>query len=434
MSSYKRNAQLDRASVIKSMINSRAITQDGGDWLTLRLDPFHDFQRPIAGYPDADSMDTVVSAITYEYNVSKPAAAAGNWDAHVFTLPRTYVSSNTVATNGGNQQITLGTDVYSLGLVNVSKADAGQPLFPTTDPVVATNFSMESISTFAQVEEGVSRVIGMGLEIIDTTAALYKQGSLSAYRLPSWEGLPSMVGTLNNAGTMQTNSQVTAMAAPPSTVTEVTQYKSTVQWEAKEGVYMAIGQEGIENPFFNKRSQLKALTAHGYSDAGVATITSLYASTALQAPPLLTAAYGPQMKQVNCTQSGVILNGLHNDATFKVRVRVYVERAPLKTDTDLVPLSSPSAAYDYKALQLYSLVQSMLPIAVPVGFNAKGDWWRIIANVISKIAPVLGSVLTPIFGPEAGLIAGGVSTVANSVSRIGAKKRQVQKKALPAPK
>lgn len=416
-SQYTRGKQLDRAGAINKMIASRQLTPEGADWLTLRMDPYHDFQRPIAGYPDADDFDTVVSVRNYEVNVSKPAGSAGNWDAHIFTLPYSY-NNGSLGTSVASQ-ITESANAYVTGLVNVAKDDAGGPLWLTASPVASGNFSLTHVDTFSGVSEGCSRVIGLGIEIIDTTAALYKQGSLTAYKMPTSLQDVTTAGVLNSAGTMQSNINTTIIRAPPSTVGEAVLYRNAVQWEAKDGCYMAIGQQGVNNPFTKGTKQFVYVSPdETLTGTDVVYGTTTAGLTALQAPPILTAVRpGVNVKKVNVTQSGIFLSGLHNDATFKVRVRVYIERAPQNADTDLIPLASPSAPYDYKALALYSYLQSEMPVAVPVSFNAKGDWWRWILRTVGKLAPVLGTVLTPVLGPEAGMIGAAAGNVVSGISK-----------------
>lgn len=410
-----------RADAMSQAIKTTGLSPGGADWLTLRLDPYHDFNRPIAGYPDADSLDTVVSVNNYELNVSQPGALGANWDAHIFTLPLSYVFA---VNNGGfdaTQNFVETANSYSLGLVNISKDAAGGPLFPTANPVASGNFSMAAVAPFNEVSNGVSRVIGLGIEIIDTTAEIYKQGSLTAYQMPECTLESTQFGNLNAAGTVQTQGIHNMLVTPPSLVTEAVLYRSSVQWEAKEGAYISVGQEGVNNPFRMNTYEGLAITPNGQLTTGQSMATINTVSTAPQAAPLLTAsrpAYN--YKSVNATQSGVILSGLDSHATFKIRVRVYVERAPTRSETDLIPLATPSADYDPVALRLYSQLSAVLPIAVPVGFNAHGDWWRMIVNALKSIIPVVGTVLTPILGPEAGVIGSAVGALIPS-QKVGRK-------------
>jgi hypothetical protein len=431
---YTRSKKLDRAAIINKMIAQGQITEDGGDWLTLRLDPYHDFLRPIAGYPDADNFDTVVSVFNYEYNVSKPAAAAANWDAHVFTLPVV------------QQAFLLGTDVdgtntcsaatYNLGLVNVAKADAGQPLFPDADPIVATNFSMTSIASFDDTIGGVSRIIGFGVEIIDTTAQLYKQGALTAYKMPVCSGSLMQLKHSNAGATIISNNTYEYINAPPKNPSEAIVYRNSVQWEAKDGAYVIVGQEGVNNPFTQACRRSFIISRDSVLDGTDITLsTSNNGGLTALAGTALSSQIPPAGQMMNVSQQGIFLSGLANDATFKIRVRIYLERAPILSNPELVALASPSAPYDVQSLEMYSRVASMVPSAVPVGFNAKGDWWRIIVNTLKKVAPIVGTVLTPFIGPEAAVIGNAVGQMIPQ-QKVGGDRNPPRKggKQRPAPK
>lgn len=423
--SYTRGKKKDRGDIIERLIGSNQLTRDGADWLRLRMDPYHDLQRPIAGYPDSNCLDTVVSALNYEYTLTKPAGSVGAWDAHIFTLPVKGMTVDVGSFTPVTDKFKQTAGAYGVGLVTIVKDDTGCPLFPTADPVASANFSMASMNAFSGVEDGMSRVIGMGLEVIDTTAEMYKQGALTAYRMPAVRESLTTIGYENTAGTIITNSLVDVIMSPPSTVAEAVLYRNSVQWDARKGVYMVLGQEGIDLPFEVERKYGVYITPDpGCATAHVAVASRcLCVAAAASAPPIPTptAPYSTS-KHVNVTQNGIFLTGLANSASFKIRVRVYVERAPLRTETDLVALATPSAPYDAKALELYSILVSNLPVAVPVDFNAKGDWWRWILRAVGSLAPVVGTF----FGPSGTAIGTAVSGLTGSILQASKKKKSVQ--------
>jgi hypothetical protein len=401
-----------RTDVLDRLVSAKKLTPDGARWLTLNLDPFHDYQVPVAGYPDADCFDTIVSARNYEYNLSKPAGSAGNWDAHIFTLPFTFSTMYLGTLNGTGQFLEAGAQ-RSLGMVNVAKDDTGNPLFPTADPVVSANFEITPLNaSFDGINEGCSRVIGLGIEVIDTTAQLYKQGALVAYRVPTVQDSSCTFAYGTAAANLQGSIQGKFVASPPSSVNEAVLYRSHVEWEARQGCYLTVGQNGIDNPFRYPEPTTIVVAEEPNVRSEVALVGVQQACTALNAPPLVTSVSALNtVKTVNITQSGIFLTGLSNSATFKIRVRCYIERAPLRTDLDLIPLGTPSASFDSRVLELYSRLVHELPVAVPVSFNAKGDWWRMILNILQKVAPVVSTVLAPSVGPIAPVIGGLTSTI-----------------------
>lgn len=433
MSQHQQNFNVtrkERAVSMRHLIAAKELSPSGADYVTLSLDPFHDFNRPIAGYPDADSYDTVVSVRNYEYTLSKPAASAANWDAHIFTLP--FDSTRFYNGNSVGGMFTQTAETYTMGLVTVAKDDAGGPLFPTALPVASANFEMDYINTFDGVQDGMSRIIGMGLEVIDVTAALTKQGSLVAYKMPVVNNTQILLGFANTADTVHGVMMPKIINAPPSTVAEAVLYRSSVQWEAKDGAYVVIGPQGVDNPFTLPSNIALAVTKDslfaGTDQCLVGYHTPL---TAPQAAPLLTLLKADSsVKMLNVAQMGVMLTGLDNSAVFKVRVRVFVERAPMRGDTDLIPLATPSASYDYKALALRTLIAGHLPIAVPVSFNAKGDWWRIIVNTLKSVIPVAGTALSGYLGPEAGILGNAIGALIPQ-QKVGGRAKAQKKKQLP---
>lgn len=419
-----RGSKLERSNMLKGLIQSKSITPSGADWLTTRIDPYHDFNRPIAGYPDSDSFDTVVSVLNYSMDVSQPTGLGANWDAHIFTMPFDYnVGYLGTSVNG---QITSSAARYDAGLVTVVKDASGNPLFPTANPVASANFSMTPVSGFSELTAGLSRVIALGIEIQDTTAEVYRQGSVTCYTTPTINTGFTDIGVLDAGGNMQSNNSYQVIPSPPSTVGQAIIYRTSTQWEARDGAYLVVGQQGIDNPFTLAHRTGFCITPDPRLDGTDVVLATPAVNTVLfQAPPALTSStIGQEAKSINVTQSGIFMNGLSEHATFKIRVRVYVERAPLRYDTSLVPLASPSAPYDPKAIMLYSHIMQQMPIAVPVGYNAHGDWWRMLANVIGRVAPPLGMALSPYLGPGATLIGQGIGTLAKQVN---AKKKKVNK-------
>lgn len=77
---YKNNRDF-----LDALTDMKKITPDGKEWITLALDPFHDYNKQIAGYPDADASQTVVSCFQYQADLVAPGAV--NWDCHIYNAP-----------------------------------------------------------------------------------------------------------------------------------------------------------------------------------------------------------------------------------------------------------------------------------------------------------------------------------------------------------
>ena len=158
----------EKREIMGERVLQKNLTQDARDWLVLAMDPFHDYSRQLAGYPDADGSATIVSCYQYELDVSKPAGTLGNWDAHVFTLPTLAKTTLSPFTVSNGPRILLGAageNEITVGPLNVYSADAGQPLCPSSAAAFApTNLTMQNLDCLTDALPGRSRVIGWGIE------------------------------------------------------------------------------------------------------------------------------------------------------------------------------------------------------------------------------------------------------------------------------
>jgi len=413
------------------------LSPDARDWLTLALDPFHDWARPVAGYPDSDSSRTIVSCYQYAVDVSKPAAAAGNWDCHVMALPTCPVLGGAlqqhVSTSGNYvfQQVAASAN-FPCNPVQIISVDAGQPTVPTSAGVWApTNLNTQAPVMGSDVGLGASRVIGFGIEVVNTTADIYKQGTLTAYRMPQ-DPSPGESLFTNSASTQGSMMYHDDYRYPPSTVADCTLLRGTEQWAAADGVYMAVPFSTINNPITIATPRATMFTSTGITATGRYACADGYSPlTAINNMPVLTASGAWNQKRIPICTSGVILTGLSNQTTLRVKVKVYVEAASTFSDSKLSVLSTISAPYDAKALELYSSAVNILPVAVKFNANAAGDWWRMVLDAISSVAPTLG-VLTgfPLAGMAVGAGTWAAGQVLKNASRaqnqVPAKEQQSQ--------
>lgn len=373
------------------------LSADGADWLVSALDPYHDVTRMAAGYPDANSGQSVVTCHNWECNITKPAASAGNWDCHVFTTPFDYVSTMYEGSETATGCLLEGANsVGHLGLVTVAKADAGQPLFPNANPFVSTNFNMVHAADFwSTLRPGANRIIGWGLELIDTTAKLNQQGGLTAYRMPQVTK-DRVLQFEDNAGPAFAGiAESLVCMSPPATVAQASKYRDTVQWDAPQGAYVVVGQNGVENEVAVTAKQHVAIYQTPDLIGGDVIMTQPTFTTGNAFPAMnftnYTYRHHKTFRHHQCT--GVFLTGLANTASFKLRMRFFVENFP-RHDDNYVVLANPSPALDTAALELYSSLISVLPPAVPVSNNAKGDWWRLVYRLLKLVGPTLGAALS----------------------------------------
>ncbi len=414
----------ERSIKIGQKVLEKAVSEDGRDWIVAALDPFHDFQRQLAGYPDTDCVNTVVSEFQYEMDVSKPPGAAGNWDCHVFTtplgIPSTFVQSTSLL-NMANFTISDFT-IRGMSILNAWTADAGQPLFPKNNAIFTpTNFVENNINAANALGSGSSRVIAMGFEVVNTTADLTKQGALTAYRMPQPDRPADtlLVTEIVAAPANKVQQQFRQYRSLPSTPAEAVLMKGTRQWAAADGAYVVVPLSDIHNPFTSPSHEACMFETSMPVNTGELALTQAMYATG--APALdasnLNSAYGAQNKFIPYNSCGLFLTGLSPTTTLRIKMKLVVERAPTFADTALAPLASPSAAYDATVLSIYSAALASLPVAVPVAMNGFGDWFREVLSVVGNVASPVGAM----FGPAGAMIGNAVSTVAKSASNALAK-------------
>jgi hypothetical protein len=417
---------VDRKDFLGKLVEGHQISNDGKEWLTLALDPFHDYNHQIAGYPDADCSQTVVSCYQYQTDVTAPVGAAANWDAHVYTMPICQSSSFDVETMNaawtGVQQ-PAATVAVPTGPLNIWTGTQGVNLFPNAPlPATVTTNVLPALGN-RDLCSGITRVIGVGFEITNTTSELNKQGAVTTYRMPQL-GSTMQIAWQNAAATQVSSVTGEMWREPPQTISDVNVLKGARTWDAKEGVYATCLQNSVHNPLkqYESSALLFEPIAEPTATSTVRLGPFLTVPASAASPNASVMAFLPNQTMPFDT-TGAYFTGLSHETTLTIKLKVYVERAPTWADPKLSVLASPSAGYDVRALELYAQAANMLPAAVKVGENAKGDWWRAVLSVLKTAAIPVGMALNPFF-PGAGLIGAGVAAGSNL---IAAGKRNVSK-------
>jgi hypothetical protein len=424
-----------REDLLSTLVGQQKLTEDGKEWLVAALDPFHDYNHQIAGYPDTDVSQTVVSCYQYEMNLAAPAAIAvgATWDAHVFSLP---TLSSFGAAPVYNETIDWGRITDPAPAVNTPLAPLMAYSVPTGNPMgfaipVNANANVQVLPPTGSedVWSGCSRLIACGFEVHNTTADIYKQGAVTTYRMPQ-------SGTMNSCIFSNTNGTsfgyVTGkrFRAPPQNIAQANLLKGTRTWNARDGVYATVFQSNVTNPI--KVASCEHQLYDPYPDPGQVAVVQ--GSPLIAGPGATPTTYCPQAtKDAPFDTTGAMFTGLSSQTTLTVKARFYVERAPTWNESQLAVLASPSAGYDIVALQIYSQVINMLPPAVMVSENAKGDWWRAVLSVIRHVAAPLGLSLSG-YIPGAGLVGTAASNIAGTIDRevaIASQAIRMSKKAKP---
>jgi len=380
-------------------------------------------------------------AIPMATTFTAPAGVAGNWDAHVFNLPMAS-STGSFSVDGIADWIRYQDSAVSVagtvGPVNIYSGATGTNLLPITGAPATNAYATVPAALNTDISGGISRVLGMGFEVTNTTAEINKQGSVTCYRMPQNTATGQIiVANFNNSN--QGTVVMRRMRTPPSTVAQANLLKGTRTWDAASGVYAVPVQNSMANPLQLMNTELGLIQAEATPGLASTAIRTPYGITGAGTAVPAMSAYVPNAQQFTpFDTTGAYFTGLSNATILTIKVKIYVERAPTFSEANLAVLASPSAGYDVNALTLYARCVSELPVAVKVGDNASGDWWRSALSVLSKVAGPVGMALNTIM-PGAGgigLAIQAASAVANAAAAQKKKLKAVTKsnpKLLPAP-
>lgn len=410
--------------LINELLLSRSITPAGLKWLICATDPFHDEPISCDGYPDLTTSNVITQTLNLTTQITVPSSIPSGqpWDCHIFFLPcsppLTFVPPGTglggtspafrlhaVTPSGG--LVLNGSSSFLYSGVNTVSCPSGvdwisNPGSGATQPALAIPQSYCS---------GFFRLIGCGFEVVNTTAELYKGGTVTVYKSPSY------------ASTCATDLGLTTFAnAPPSTQSNAALYPTSRTWGAADGCYVVQSLNNSEVPFISSlpvkgAGLIVSLDVNALTNGSGSRLCFLPTSGAV-----VPGATAPMNDTFPFDISGAVFTGLHYNTTLQVTTRYILERIPSITEPDLLVLSRSPASDDPNVIELYQRVVSNLPVGVKVSDNPEGEWFLDVLDALAAAAPALGLALAPVtgpLGPAIGAIAGGVSGVTSNALRGG---------------
>lgn len=388
------------------------LSNSGKNWLIAALDPFHDTPLKLEGWPDVSVAPSVCRTVKQTVNVSATAGTVLPWDLHIANFPTTDAFGMFVCANRANNVATavFGTPATTPlgGIVGIQTA-AGVPVswqVPTGDPSVRLNVQVPTAYT-----QGSSRIISQAFEVRDTTAAIYRQGSCTAWRQAQsrdTSGYHILDATVAS-GVSHADFTGTALRLPPSSSAEAMLYPGSFTHKAEQGLYSISTFNNEENaplsasynqPVYHhadKDDRSGASTTNGdlfYVPNFVGSMGHVYNVGAV--PVTERQYFSPPCKILPINTNGCILAGLNPNSTFEITSISVIETFPSISE-DILTLATPSSQFDGLALKIYSHAMMVMPVAVPVGENATGDWFFEVIQKLGKfLAPVLEAIPHPI--------------------------------------
>lgn len=386
------------------------VEEDALDSVLNLCNPFPDYAVKRLGWPSEKATGSVVIVDTYEKVITAPAGlvAGETWDLHAAMLPVPFTSvfsaEKFVETSGLVSTNTAGLSDASASLVIKTSSSAiggDDPLDPLKAAVAVGARQVYSYGVHAEGSQ--HRVVAQGIELINTSAALYKGGAVYGYRIPAdrtpiyWSHAVAAVP----AGEYLGVSCMTGM--PPRKPSDLVNYGNTFEGPAADGAYVINAPDDSRNePTGTLGGAVVFSDGPGWTDGNV----------------VLTQGSGSLN---GWCFSGVMATGLAQNSSFLIRFRTYLEVFPLPHDgNSLIRLTNPTIASNPVINETLSVILRDMPAGCPYTHNPLGEWFESIMESVEAIAPMVGGI----FGPIGGLVGSGVSHLAKGAKKMNKRARK----------
>lgn len=422
------------------------LSQSGKDFLIAALDPFHDNQlKDLQGWPDVETSASVVRCIKQTVSIANPLVGTAPWDLHVHLWPflnkfRFYNNTRTCPTLLTESN---SSSMPDLGGLQMWGTTAGTGLGDLSTIPGVRNI-IDHIELDPVYSTGATRIVGLGFEIVNTTAVIARQGQITTYRLPGSHTAVSHYqqnGDLINASSVwQFDGQM--IRRPPNDTQEAMLIAGSRQWAAEEGCYTVATFVGQDNPPILANFEQPMINVSPTADEDIVQRTE--GITVLPSGANISDVYIPQSCNHHSTQinlrgshgfkiypingCGAILTGLSSTSTFSITMNVYVESFPTPLEKDILVLATPSAEYDPIALEIFSASLSKMPVSVPVRENGLGDWFESVVRSVVSFMPAAAAGLTAAGFPELAPVAYGAGKLGEYLLAPSGKQQRRAKK------
>lgn len=384
--------------IVQAALDTGVISGDGYNWLTLATDPYHDVPvSHFSGIPDEIEGESVCMVINDSVNVSKPASfgASSNWNARI-TINPTMAATETQAANFhpfvcGTTNSTYPANITgAFASVNIDYSEGSNPFSDFSGELIGGSYTIMNVPHSQLV--GPTKLAGMGVEVIDTSAEINKQGLVSCIDM-NQDSIPISCQMVSGTGSISGVSGLYTVRAPPKSLSEMVKYQPIAQWEAKKGAYAVVQLKSIgthpANSTYGSPLLLNEDFSSGFNRTLLNQRVARFENVTVGS---FSGAYTPVgLCPVSPLNTKVImLTGLNPNSTFTVRGRWVIEKYPNDFEPQILPMVTPTANYDPAAIEIYSRIINSMPPMVPLSWNASRQWWK---NTLSSIADIIATGL-----------------------------------------
>lgn len=421
------NALLDK------LVENKQIEPSSRAFLKAAIDPWHDTAiTDLRGVPDLKTGSSVVFDVVREISISKStgptALPAGPWQFRVAVLPITSNTNMKASTlYGGLIEFPVGTSTAGISNILVSYGTNGADFSNVGDN--ATNPGGQFLEIPSDFLGGQMNLIGLGVELINTTPELVASGLISCLKVPQPEDNSRFTAALaSTAGLSCPGAELQPVRCPPVNLTEATLYSNLTQWHAKEGAYCVTPVK------FSRTNGYPTPSAPVYITDDFTSGKNYYVTPMPCYIPSLTQGtiggvnynFIPRASSFLNIDSPVIMaTGLSDQTEMTLRCRWIFEKFPSEDEPTQLRLARPCATYDPNALEIYSRAMAMLPPGVMYKMNPAGEFWKLALGKIAKAAaPLLAFIPHPVAKAASIAAAGAGELLENSAAESKVKRKR----------
>lgn len=367
-------SNLNNASI--GAANLKQISQETMDTIAMVTDPYHDKNLRLSGYPDGKTITSAVKRYAEQISINCPFVleSGDTWDFYIFTTPlhlqcqfqQKGTSGYTNSINGSIvPRITLGPlNVYyrHYGPSGVGKG--------------------ESYSAFGakarETTPGPTRTVALAYELHNTTAEMFKSGSLTTFR----NNVESIRCDYKTMTASPTNISFTNILTLPDTLAQAQMLPNCRTWEAGDGVY-SVSLPTPDNPYSSQYFQ--NLSIFNGKDSPSPVNIWLYSSE--------LETYVPSWSPISTT--GTMSSRFSSrEVSFILDFRQILEIAPT-VRSSVLPYATTAPAHNPVFLKLYKRMFNSIEAGVPVHYNSAGEWFRRIVKLVRDNLSAVTHLLPP---------------------------------------
>lgn len=379
------------------------IPQQTKEYISLVTDPYHDRNLRVSGFPDGRNVTSVVRRLAYQTSVACPFAitTGESWDFHIFTTPLHNAVDMYSATRDGvsKNRILITPTTTTINTVNIFYRH-----YDNAGAIKAIQFKSlgqpPGLSVINPDTDGPGRTVSLAFELHNTTAELYKSGSLTTYRVNALDERCDLIDMYVPA--TPRNYTCTNILNLPDTLEQANLIPNARTWEAAAGVY-SVSLPPSDNHYTT-----------GIFTNVIMNINRTTSPFLVFGSSLNSNGSNINWSPLNCT--GVMSSRFTNvEQTFTLDMRQVLEYKPSAVSSSLLPFATTSPDIDTLFLKMYKKMLNRIEPGVPVGFNSAGEWFRRILILAKEQLPSLIHLLPPQYQAAAQAVLPLADKVANTV-------------------